>query len=70
MDADLADPFCLASDSVIRDQKGALWGLRMFPAHIGFNGIGSSGVELPEEVEELPKVVRGLNPWKEINRWK
>ena len=51
MDVSLANPFCLTSDSVIRDQQGALRGQKISPARGGFDGPDSSGEEVPEEVE-------------------
>ena len=49
-------PFCLASDSMIRNQRGALRGLRMSSTHIGFEMAGSSGAEVPDEVERPDSV--------------
>ena len=56
VDAGPAGPFCPASNSVIHDQRGALQGLRMSSSRIGFDGAGSSGVELPKEAEDSDSV--------------
>jgi len=50
MDVGLADPFCPAYDSAIRNQGGASQRLRMSPTCISFDGDGSSWVEPQEKV--------------------
>ena len=50
-DAGPIGPFCPSSDSVTHDQRGSLQRLGMSFAYIGFDKIGASGEEPPEEVK-------------------
>ena len=53
VDVSPVGPFYLASDSVISDQRGGPWRLRMSPVHVGFDRAGTSGEEPPEEVKRF-----------------
>jgi len=50
-DADPASFFCPSSDSVIGGQRESLRRLGTSPARIGFDEVGASGEEPPEEIK-------------------